>query len=120
MDDGPAHALIAARRDVVAGQLAAVERQLVGIRVARGEWTDEEHDPEGFTLTHEWSRLEGARAEAAAELVELDAADARVDAGAFGVCERCGRAIPDAQLERRPARTLCVVCADAVARRARR
>ncbi|TPW77732.1 TraR/DksA family transcriptional regulator [Schumannella soli] len=112
-----ARALIADRRAVVREKRDAVERELVSIRAARGEWTDEEHDPEGFTLTHEWSRLEGSRAELETELAELDAADARVASGAYGVCARCGQPIPEAQLERRPARTLCVACADRVARR---
>jgi len=35
-----------------------------------------------------------------------------VHAGTFGVCEVCGREIPAAQLELRPARTVCVACAD--------
>jgi RNA polymerase-binding transcription factor DksA len=51
-------------------------------------------------------------AEHRAELGELDAAEARVHAGTYGVCSVCGLAIPDAQLELRPARTTCVACAD--------
>ena len=107
---GPAQ-YVAARRDDIRARLADTERRLVDLRVARGDWTDEEHDPEGFTLTHEWSRLEGTRAEYEAELVELDHAEARIAAGEYGICAVCGRPIPPEQLELRPARTTCVACA---------
>jgi len=99
---------IADRRDLVASRLAGVEARLASVRAARGDWIDEEHDPEGFALTFEWQQAEGSRVEYLRELVELDAASARVAAGTFGVCTVCGGPIPDAQLELRPARTTCV------------
>lgn len=104
---------IAERRAAVAERVAALESQLARVRVARGEWTDEEHDPEGFSLTFEWSHAEGAIVEHRTELRELDAAEARLDADAYGVCDRCGEPIPAAQLELRPARTTCVACMSA-------
>lgn len=107
---------IAERRAAVSERVAALESRLSGVRVARGEWTDEEHDPEGFSLTFEWSHAQGALAEHRAELHELEAAESRLDAGTYGRCERCGRPIPAEQLELRPARTTCVACADARAR----
>jgi len=110
----PARALvwIAARRALVAERLAAVEARLASVREARSEWSDEEHDPEGFALTFEWQQAEGASIEHRHELAELDAAEARVRAGAYGTCEVCGRPIPEGQLELRPARTRCVACTD--------
>jgi len=107
--DRRASGWIDARRQVVLGRLEGVERRLASVRSARGDWIDEEHDPEGFALTFEWQQAEGARAEHRAELLELDAADARVAAGTYGVCTVCGGAIPEGQLELRPARTTCVV-----------
>lgn len=103
---------IAARRAVVAERLAAVEARLADVRSARGDWIDEEHDPEGFALTFEWQQAEGSRAEHRAELGELDAAEARVASGTYGVCAVCGEPIPRGQLELRPARTVCVACTD--------
>ena len=82
------------------------------MRGARGDWTDEEHDPEGFALTFEWQAAEGSRAQHLAELLELEIAETRLDAGAYGVCTTCGSAIPAAQLELRPARATCVACTD--------
>lgn len=103
---------ISERRAVVTERLAAVESRLASVRSARGDWIDEEHDPEGFALTFEWQQAEGSRAEHRAELAELDAAEARVASGAYGVCAVCGQPIPWGQLERRPARTVCVACTD--------
>ena len=99
---------IAARRALVEQRLAEVEQRLAGVRVARSEWTDEEHDPEGFALTFEWQQAEGASTAHQAELAELDAAAARVAAGSYGICTDCGSPIPDAQLALRPARMTCV------------
>lgn len=104
--------LISARRHEIEERLADVERRLASVREARSEWTDEEHDPEGFALTFEWQQAEGARVQYLSQLTELDAAEARVAAGTYGVCEVCGQPIPEAQLELRPARTTCVACAD--------
>lgn len=108
--DEPALAWIAARRALIADRLAGVEERLAAVRSARGDWIDEEHDPEGFALTFEWQQAEGSRAEHVHELAELDAAEARVAAGTYGVCTVCGQPIPDAQLELRPTRTTCVAC----------
>lgn len=94
-------------------RLAESEARLTAVRTARGDWTDEEHDPEGFALTFEWQHAEGSRAQHRAELRELDLAEGRVDAGGYGVCATCGRPIPVEQLQLRPARTVCVSCADA-------
>lgn len=43
-------------------------------------------------------------------LGEIDAARARLAAGRFGTCERCGHEIPLARLRALPAARLCVVC----------
>jgi RNA polymerase-binding protein DksA len=41
-------------------------------------------------------------------LAEIDAALARIDAGTYGVCERCGRPIAEERLEALPWATLCI------------
>jgi len=110
-DATTARSWIAARRAVVEERLAGVERR-AAVRSARGDWIDEEHDPEGFALTFEWQQAEGLRAEHRAELAELDAAEARVASGGYGICTVCGQPIPAGQLELRPARTVCVACTD--------
>lgn len=47
----------------------------------------------------------------AASIAEIDHALQRLDAGDYGSCENCGRDIPEARLEVRPAATKCVECA---------
>lgn len=101
---------IAARRAVLIERLAGTERRLADVRGARGEWIDEEHDPEGFALTFEWQQAQGALSGVTAELRELQDAESRLAAGDYGTCRECGSDIPAAQLELRPARTVCVAC----------
>ncbi|MFC5983603.1 TraR/DksA C4-type zinc finger protein [Knoellia sp. GCM10027209] len=36
---------------------------------------------------------------------------ARLEAGSYGICERCGEAIPGERLEARPVARTCVGCA---------
>src|SRR4051794_13570337 len=42
------------------------------------------------------------------QLVEVEAAMARLDAGSFGTCEACGGAIGDARLEAMPSARFCI------------
>lgn len=109
--------LIADRRRELQSQLASVEAQLASIRAARrGANDDDEHDPEGSTLSTEWSRAEGRRTDVSRELGELDAAFQRVADGTYGRCASCGNPIPIERLRLLPAATLCVPCAGAPAR----
>jgi DnaK suppressor protein len=77
---------------------------------------DDEHDPEGVTLSSEWSRLTALAEAAKSELAQVDGALARLAAGTYGICARCGRTIPRARLEARPFAELCVPCAEALGR----
>lgn len=103
-------AFISDRRDEITARLNLVDAQLIGIRRAREEWTDDEHDPEGSTLITEWSRAEGLRGEYLVELAELEHARERLDAGTYGRCGRCGEQIVDGRLRRVPAAKMCVPC----------
>ncbi len=44
---------------------------------------------------------------------QIDAALARLEAGTYGRCARCGAAIPEERLELRPFTDTCVRCTDA-------
>nr|WP_201470382.1 TraR/DksA C4-type zinc finger protein [Microbacterium hydrocarbonoxydans] len=96
----------AARVAVTAATLAELTHD------REGSNDDDEHDPEGVTLSSEWSRLTGLADAAASELRQVDDAIARLDAGTYGVCASCGRPIPAARLEVRPFATHCVACAE--------
>lgn len=96
----------AARAEAAAATLA----ELVHDR--QGQNDDDEHDPEGVTLSSEWSRLSALSDAAALELQQVNDALARVDAGTYGICAGCGRPIPDGRLEIRPFAEFCVACAE--------
>ena len=72
---------------------------------------DDEHDPEGSTIAFERSQVGALISQAQAHLAELDAAEARLAAGTYGVCESCGGPIAPARLEVRPVARECIACA---------
>jgi DnaK suppressor protein len=73
---------------------------------------DDEHDPEGATIAFERSQADALVRQAREHLAEIDAAEARLAAGSYGTCERCGRSIARARLEARPTARLCIECAN--------
>jgi RNA polymerase-binding transcription factor DksA len=73
--------------------------------------TDDEHDPEGATLGFERAQVVSMLEDARAELDALDDAALRIEAGTYGVCERCGRDIGHPRLAARPSARFCVDCA---------
>lgn len=44
------------------------------------------------------------------QLDDVDAALVRIESGKYGVCANCGKDIPAARLEARPASILCIDC----------
>jgi len=105
----PRAARLRARLADVEARLAAQRRTVEGIvESARDSNADDEHDPEGATLAWERQQAAALAAEAERERDQLLAALGRVADGTYGVCEVCGRPIPDARLEARPAATRCV------------
>ena len=50
---------------------------------------------------------------------EVDRALERLEAGAYGICDRCGQPIASERLEARPFATLCVNCQSQVDRQRR-
>lgn len=101
------------RGDVAESQRMA--ESLGTLLASRSESTaDDEHDPEGPTLSSEWSRLQALRSDAAHDIVAVDAALGRLDRGTYGVCARCGRPIGVDRLRARPTAEFCIRCAVAV------
>lgn len=45
-----------------------------------------------------------------AALADVRKSLARLDAGSYGTCERCGQAISDSRLEAMPTANLCITC----------
>ena len=74
---------------------------------------DDEHDPEGTTVSVERANEVAMLAAAENSMIELVEARERLDDGAYGICENCGNPIPAARLEIRPETRFCVNCAAA-------
>ena len=72
---------------------------------------DDEHDPEGATIAFERSQIGALVRQVRGHLGEVDAAIARVEAGTYGVCERCGQPVGAARLDALPAARTCIGCA---------
>jgi DnaK suppressor protein len=103
--------LLAERGRVLRG-IAALEREFAGIaEAASAGGTDDEHDPEGATLAFERQHTAALLEQAREQLVAVDAALARLAAGRYGVCDRCGPPIGEDRLAARPAALTCVRCA---------
>jgi RNA polymerase-binding transcription factor DksA len=92
-------------------RLGELERELGAVRLARGDSADDEHDPEGSTLSSDWSRISGMRAALLSRLDEVDAAGLRLRDGDFGSCVRCGDPIAEGRLVALPWTATCVSCA---------
>jgi DnaK suppressor protein len=108
----PASRLATRRRETL-DLVEALGRRLDGILESSAYTTnDDEHDPEGVTVAFERAQVAGLLEQSRAELRALDAADARLAAGTYGDCERCGRPIAPERLDALPAVTSCIRCAD--------
>ena len=93
-------------------RLSEFDDAMTEVRIARSDATaDDEHDPEGPTMTQEWSQRTAVLADVRAELADIDRALARVVDGSYGVCTNCGRRITVARLDARPTAELCIDCA---------
>ena len=71
-------------------------------------------DDAGFSdrshSTQERSRLIAVVEALRSNLVDVERALGRIDAGTYGICERCGKPIDPARLEARPWALLCIDC----------
>ncbi len=113
MSGGPREQL-AHDREQTLSRLAGLTDDFDGVVAAsRDTNADDEHDPEGATIAFERSQVEALVRQARSHLEEIDEALARLDRGAYGVCERCGGSIGDERLTARPVARLCIRCASA-------
>jgi RNA polymerase-binding transcription factor DksA len=100
---------LAVEREAVQQRIAALEAQVAAIvETASASSGDDEHDPEGQTVAYDRAQAQALLRRAQADLEEVDAAVARLDAGTYGICEVCGRPIPGERLEARPTAQRCV------------
>lgn len=104
--------LLLAERREAEERLASQSEGITAVRDARSDGSvDDEHDPDGPTMSQEWSQRTAVLHDVEHELADIDHALARIDAGTYGICERCGEKISVGRLEARPTATLCIDCA---------
>lgn len=75
-----------------------------------GDVQFDEESGEGDTLNVERERDLALSASATQAVEEIDRALRRMDAGSYGICERCGKKIAVARLEALPFAALCIEC----------
>ncbi len=99
--------------DAARARLEGIDAAMARLRQDRAvDVADDEHDPEGATLSGEWAHAAGVADAARRELGEIDDALRRWEAGTYGICADCGRSIPVERLRVRPFATRCVACAE--------
>ena len=93
-------------------ELAQLERDHADlIEASRSSNADDEHDPEGATIAFEREQLASIMTRVRRTVTDLTQAIADLDAGGYGLCDRCGQPIGSARLEIRPQARLCIDCA---------
>lgn len=104
MEEAAREALLARRRDLV-------ERthQQLDLEDAASESRGRDVSDHA-TLIETLAGLEGLRRVEELELAAIDRALARIDAGTYGLCERCGEAIEGRRLEAVPWTRACRAC----------
>jgi len=66
---------------------------------------------DGTTAAVERLNLVGTARELEAMLRDVDRALQKLEEGTYGICDRCGKLIPEERLEARPWSVLCIDCA---------
>ena len=104
--------LLLAERAAALTQVEALTREFENVvAAAESSNADDEHDPEGATLAFERQQVAALLEQARRRLAEAEAALARREAGAYGICETCGRPIAPERLAARPHARTCIDCA---------
>ena len=106
--------LLDAEREQALRRLAALTGDFDEVVAAsRDTNADDEHDPEGATIAFERSQVAALVRQVRGHVAEVEAAIRRLEAGSYGICERCGGPVAAARLEARPAARTCIGCAAA-------
>jgi DnaK suppressor protein len=101
---------------------AALQERLAHLDAELGELTAVPRDPmaavgfgkrigDGTTEAVDRLAKVGAAEQLASMRTDVTRALEKLDDGTYGLCDRCGRSIPDERLEARPASVRCVDCA---------
>ncbi len=99
------------RLEAEVAELDAADRELLSEASGENAYRDHMADQGSATFERE---LDMTLEENVRDLLaEVRGALARIEAGTYGICERCGAAIPLERLEAMPTASLCVTCKEA-------
>jgi len=101
----------ASRLGAIVEQIDRLERETLS--EASGENVYRDHMADQGSATFERELDMTLEENERTELAEVRDALARMDAGSYGVCTRCGAEIPAGRLEAVPAASLCMTCKQA-------
>ena len=91
------------RESFILGQLAETEQE------SMSELSSvDQHLADLGTETFEREKAESILISTDAHLADVERALAKLEDGRYGICETCGRQIPDERLEARPATRFCL------------
>jgi|ERR1700688_1030563 len=112
MEESTVRKLLGAKRQATLARIQAMTTDFDDIVAASADSNiDDEHDPEGATVAFERAQVTALLIQARGYLDDLDRALARLAAGNYSVCERCGVQIAADRLVARPAARTCIGCA---------
>jgi DnaK suppressor protein len=116
---GPADKFLEAQVKLLHEERETYTRQATALR-AEADQLAQDRDPgdvqfdeesgQGDSMNVERERDLALSAQALASVEEIDKALAKIDAGTYGVCEKCGENIPKERLKALPYAALCVKC----------
>ncbi len=99
-------------------QSADLVTTVEAVRAARRlSVADDEHDPEGSTVSLDQAREVALLTRVEHTLAELRAAQCRLADDSYGRCQGCGQPIPAGRLRARPEARFCVPCSAPAGRR---
>jgi RNA polymerase-binding transcription factor len=111
MTESSTQGLLDVEQEKTMARIVALTAELDDIVAATADANvDDEHDPEGSTIAFERARVSTLLSQGRAYLEELELARHRVEDGTYGICERCGSAIPPERLRARPVARTCIQC----------
>lgn len=103
--------LLQAERDRIADAIEYLASESPGTmqdEVGDVAWGADNHVGDMASVTFDRELDEGLEEGAQQTLDQIDRALVKLDAGAYGTCERCGKAIGEERLRARPWATLCI------------
>ena len=103
-------------RALLVQEQASLERQLSELGFGEEGGRGLEYDSnfaDTSQVTAERGETEALVTELRSSLREIEHALEKIEAGTYGVCERCGQPISAARLEAMPATPMCIACASA-------